>query len=92
MLFKGLPYINHISIYFFYYNIFSNIFPATKRIDNKQKKDMVGDQRRLKKKKKNQTLLPKKKTMFLLAQVTNKQRKLNSENKNKPFSLIFGLN
>jgi len=90
MLFKDLPYINHISIYFFYYNIFSNIFPATKRIDNKQKKDMVGDQTRLKKKKPN-TFTPKK-TIFLLAQVTNKQRKLNSENKNKPFSLIFDLN
>ena len=71
MLFKDLPYINHISIYFFYYNIFSNIFPATKRIDNKQKKDMVGDQRRLKKKTKH--FYPKKNYVFACS--SNKQTK-----------------
>ena len=80
MLFKGLPYINHISIYFFFFfNIFSNIFPATKRIYNKQKRTWWGT------KEDKKALLPQKKPMFLFTQVKNKQRKPNSEKKNNPF-------
>ena len=75
MLFKGLPYINHISIYFFFfYNIFSNIFPATKRIYNKQKRTWWGT------KEDKKTLLPKKIYVFVCSsKKQTKKTKLRKE-------------
>lgn len=79
MLFKGLPYINHISIYFFFLIIFSQTFSQQPNGFITSRKGHGGEPKKIKK-----HFYPKK-SMFLFAQVKNKQRKQNSEKKNNPF-------